>query len=498
LSILEQDIKQRAIKGGFWVFTLRIADQTLALIRLVILARLLSPNDFGLMGIAVVTMGTVDTFSQTGFEIALIQRKRDTERYLDTAWTVGILRSVAIFATLYLIAPLASRFFNSPGSLNLIRAIGAALLFRGFANIGAVYFRKELEFNKQFIYIFSGRVADFTVAVAAAFTLRNAWVLVLAFLASDAVKLVVSYIMHPYRPRLRLDRAEAAELFGFGKWILGSGVITFLLMQGDKAFVGRFVGSTMLGFYQIAYRISNLPATEIAHVISRVTVPAYSKVQDSVARLREGYLKVVQVTAFASVPIAGVVFFLAHDITTVLLGEKWLPAVTAMRALALWGAIRSLTSTTEPVFVSVGKPRLLTKYMFLQISLLAALIYPFSNRWGILGTSVAVAAAGLISSWFFFNGARVITECRSRRLASLILVPVAAAAVGGIPALALRPVRPLAGLVAIDLVLVVAIYALTYLAATWLLGKLVGYDVRPVVREIIQALKIRKPPDRFK
>jgi lipopolysaccharide exporter len=473
------------------MFTLRITDETLGFVRLIILARLLSPNHFGLMGIALVTMGTVDTFSQTGFDIALIQRKSDTERYLDTAWTVGILRSLVVFAVLYLLAPLAARFFNSPGAVALIRAIGVALVFRGFTNIGAVYFRKELEFNKQFIYMFSGRLADFIVAVTAALILRNAWVLVLAFLAYDGVRLIASYVMHPYRPRLSLEIAKVRELFGFGKWILGSGVITFLLQQGDKAFVGRFVGTTMLGFYQMAYRISNMPATEIAHVISRVTVPAYSKLQDNIARLRDGYLKVLQITAFASIPVAGLIFFLAHDLTRVLLGEKWLPAVAAMRALALWGAVRSLESTTDPVFVAVGRPRLLTKYMFFQLCFLAAPIYTLTARWGILGTSAAVVAAGLASSWFFFGGVRAITECSSRALLRLILIPVAAAATAGIPIVILNRVGPVSSWPIAELVLACLIYGVTYLAATWLLGRLFRYDVRPVVREILSGLRPR-------
>ena len=139
----------RAVRGGLWVFSLRITQQALIVLRLVILARLLSPNDFGLMGIALLTMAVIESLSQTGFDVALIQRKERIEDYLDTAWTVEILRGLTLFGILQVLASPAAKFFGSPDAEMLIRVVGLSLVFKGFLNIGTVFFRKELDSSSR-------------------------------------------------------------------------------------------------------------------------------------------------------------------------------------------------------------------------------------------------------------------------------------------------------------------------------------------------------------
>ncbi|MFH1312912.1 MAG: lipopolysaccharide biosynthesis protein [Candidatus Eisenbacteria bacterium] len=487
--IAEEGLQRRAIRGGFWIFALRITEQILALVRLVILARLLSPNDFALMGIALITIATIDTLTQTGFDVALIQRKEQTETYLDSAWTVGILRGLALFGLLQLLAPYAAGFFKSPEAEVLIRAIGIALLLRCFINIGTVYFQKDLRFDKQFMYQFSGRFADFVVAVIAVLVLRNVWALVLAFLAGDAARLLVSYAIHPYRPRLSLSITKARELFKFGKWIMGSSTVLFFLNEGDKAFVGRVIGATMLGFYQVAHRISNLPATEFANVIALVTVPAYSKLQDRMAKLREAYLRVLQLTAFFSIPLAGLVLVLAPDLTRIFLGEKWMPAAPVMQALAIWGSARAIISTTGSVFVAVGKPRLMTKYQFIQLCVLVVLIYPMSQRWGMVGTASAVVVAGLGTSILFMRSVRTITGCRMSELVKLISFPLGTTVLAATSVLILIRLETAAGWPVIELGLAVGLYLAVYLVTTCILGGPFNYRVGSLIREVIGGIR---------
>jgi len=279
------------------------------------------------MGIALLIMSTLDIFSQTGFQSALIQKKKDIKSYLDSAWTILILRGFILFAILFFIAPYAATFFNAPEAKHIIQVIGFSILFQAFTNIGVIYFQKELEFNKEFIYQFAGILADFIVAISAVLILKNVWALVFGLLAGNAAKCFVSYLIHPYKPHLSLSWDKVKELFNFGKWIFGSSILIFLITQGDDIFVGKLLGATALGFYQMAYRISNMPATEITHVISQVTFPPYSKLQDNLPKLREAYLKVLQLTAFLSFSIAGLIFILAPDFTKIFLGEKWMPMV---------------------------------------------------------------------------------------------------------------------------------------------------------------------------
>jgi len=392
-------LSQRVVKSGFWVFFLRIFSQGFGLLRLIILARILSPSDFGVMGIALLTMSILEIFSETGFQHALIQKKENIKSYLDSAWTVLILRGFVLFVILYFIAPYAAVFFNTPEAKPIIRVIGFSILFQAFTNIGITYFKKELEFNKEFIYQLTGTLADFIVAISAVLILRNVWALVLGLLAGNITRCFVSYLIHPYKPRLYFALEKVKELFGFGKWILGSSILIFLLGQGDDIFVGKLLGATMLGFYQLAYRISNMPATEITHVISQVTFPAYSKLQDDLPKLRESYLKVLQVTAFLSFPVAGLIFILAPDFTRIFLGEKWMPMVLAMQVLCILGALRSIAAASGPIFLALGRPDFETKISVAELALLAILIYPLTTKWGITGTAISIS---IVSCSFIF------------------------------------------------------------------------------------------------
>ena len=481
----------RVIRGGVWVFTFSISQEIIALVRLVILARLLSPNDFGLAGIALLVLSTLDTFTQTSFDVALIQKKEDTHTYLDSAWTFGILRGIVVFAAVVLVAPYAAAFFKTPEATALVRVIGISILARSFTSIGVVYFRKDLEFNKQFLWQFSGRLADFAVAVAAAFLVRNAWALVLAFVAGDVIKLALSYLLHPYRPHLKLDRARIAELLGFGKWMLGLGILAFLLTQIDNALVGKLVGVTMLGFYQLARRISNVPATEIAHVISAVTLPAYSKLQDAVSKLREAYLMALQVTALVALPIAGIILALAAEITSMFFGDKWLPAVGAMRILAVWGALGALESTAEPVLLAVGKPRALSKYQAVQLVILAALIYPFTRPWGIAGTALAVTLAAGVPYFLVLRRVVKITGCRASDLLRLVLPPLGAASAAAAAVMLLNRWHETQVTSPLRLGLAMALYVAIYAALVRSVGTRVGYNIGPLAKQVLHTLKRR-------
>lgn len=419
-----ETLSQKVAKGGVWVFGLRITNRLFGLVRTIILARLLSPNDFGLFGIAFLAISTLECFTQTGFSAALVQKKEDIKEYLNTAWSVQIIRGLILAAILYLISPYVAVFFKETRVVPILQILALSVAIGGFRNIGVVYFQKELEFNKQFIYSFTVTLAGIGVAIPAAFILRSVWALVFGSLAGSIASVVMSYIIHPYRPHLSKDLAKAKELFGFGKWILGSSILVFLITQGDDIFVGKLLGVTMLGFYQMAYRISNLPATEITHVISQVTFPAYSKLQDNLPKLREAYLKVLQFTAFLSFPIAGLMLVLAPDFTRIFLGEKWMPMVPAMMVLVFAGLVRSMAATTGPIFQAVGKPKIITKWQPVRLFVLVALIYPFSIQWGILGTSLAVFLSNLVSSTGFSVMVVRITKCEVKNFTKRIILPL--------------------------------------------------------------------------
>ena len=420
-------LSQRVVRGGLWVFSLKLINRLFGLASTIILARVLAPGDFGLFGIALLAMSALETFTQTGLNSALIQKKQDITAYLDTAWTFQAIRGCLLALILFATAPYVADFFGTQAAQPILQVIGLTILIQGLTNIGVIYFDKELEFHKQFAYQVSYTLANAGVAISMVLLLRSVWALVFGLLAGNLAQLIVSYFIHPYRPRPRFNQEQFTELFHFGKWYLGSSILMYLVTQGDNIVVGKLLGATALGFYQLAYRISNMPATEITHVISQVTFPAYSKLQDNIPKLREAYLKVLQLTAFLSFLVAGLIFVLGSDFTTIFLGEKWLPMVPAMQLLVFAGLLRSIQATAGAIFGAIGKPFFGTQGEFLRLFTLAMLIYPFTIRYGILGTSVAVLASILTSSIFYSIKVINITCCSIKEYGNVIVFPLISA-----------------------------------------------------------------------
>ena len=481
-----ESLSKKVVRGGIWVFGLQIINRGLGFIRTIVLARLLAPEDFGLFGIAMLAISMLETFSQTGFQFALIQKKENVESYLDTAWTVSAIRGVLLFLILIFSAPLVASFFNSPRATLLIKIIAVSTLLSGFRNIGVLFFQKEFEFNKKFIYELSATVVDLTIAITLVFMLRNVWALVWGGVAANFVRLFMSYILHSYRPRPRLDKGEFKELFGFGKWILGSSALVFLVTQGDDIFVGKMLGVTALGFYQMAYLISNLPATEIAHVVSQVTFPAYSKLQYNLQRLRAAYLDTLQLTAFVSMPIAGGIFVLAHDFTRIFLGEKWMLMVPAIQVLVLAGLVRSIAATTGPIFYGVGRPRIDTMWEIIRLIVLIALIYPFSMRWGILGTSIAVLFSMLVFTFGLSFMVIKIIRCELKNFGKMALLPLLYSMIMVVIVVVLKSSMQPIGI--LGFFFLVGVGIISYFFVAFLFDSLLNYRIKKLIKQKLDFL----------
>ena len=384
------DLGGKTVRGAAWVVSLQMTNRAFQLAKTVVLARLLAPQDFGLFGTALLTLSILDAFSQPGFWQALIQKKVDVRPYLNTVWTVGITRSVLIAAALYGASPLIAGFFNVPAAAPIFRIIGLSIVFQNLINIGVVFFEKELEFHKYFFFQLAGTTGDMVVSISAALLLRSVWALVLGRLAGNIISCIVSYIVHPWRPRWSLNLAQAKELFRFGRWILGSNILIFFTSNGDNLFVSKFLGPTSLGFYQMAYTVSNTVATEINRPVSTVMFPAYSILQEDLPRLREVFLRVLRLTAFLAFLTAGLIFATAPNLVLTVLGEKWKPVIPLVMILVFRGMSGALRGALGALTKAIGHPEFETKVTFLQLLLLALLIYPAGKLWGLTGVAIVV------------------------------------------------------------------------------------------------------------
>ena len=389
----------------------------------ILLARILTPKDFGLAAIALMTVSFLELVSQTGFQQALIHRKRVGDADLDTTWVVSVARGAVLALILFATAEPVAAFFGAPEAAGLQRLIAVVLVIRGLTNPAMVLFEKELAFSRVAWQQAGGLIAEIAVSIALAYALKNAYALVLGTVARYCAVCVLSFVLSPYRPSLALRWKNARELYRFGRWITLNNVILYLLNQGDNAVVGRLLGATSLGFYNTAFRFSNLPATHVSQIVNKVGFPAYVKLRDAGRPIGDAYLRVLGHVLFISLPLGGASIVLSPIAVETLLGAKWEPMIPAMQILAVYGALRSIGANSGSVFQALGRPQLLARTATVRLILTAAVIVPMTNRFGIEGTALAVLGSALAVAPYTYWLTVRLSECGWRPFLATLLVP---------------------------------------------------------------------------
>ena len=410
-SGVNSSLSHKVSKGAIWVIVAKICGRGLSLITAIILARLLMPSDFGLMAIAMAIISLSQGTTQTGFNSALIQKQDKTEDFLNTAWTFELTRYLVLFLIIFLAAPLLASFFKVPRATTILRVISLSLVFQGLRNIGVIYFRKNLDFHKQFILKIVPLMVNILVVIPLVFLLRNVWALVAASLATNITTCFISYVMHPYRPHLEFEIKKAKELFNFGKWILGSGIIVMMREQGITMFVGKFLGVSILGFYNRAGVFSKTLFQQIADIVWRVGYPAYSQLQFDLVKFRRAYIKTLHLLTFIGIPTAGGFFVLSWDFTHLFLTDKWLSIVPLIQILCLQAILGFINTPAGIAFQASGKPSIGTKISLLGVIILVIIVYPLSSRWGVTGVVASLFLSVLLPSPIIWYKAIKIVKC---------------------------------------------------------------------------------------
>lgn len=404
---------QRTIRGGIWVSASFAVGKSLSTIQQIVLARLLIPEDFGIYGLSLLAIASLEIFTQTGIKPALVQAKNLDNDTLNTAWTFSIIRNLILFLGLQALAPAASWFFNAPEIEPILRLLAFYVLLEGFVNIGTVFFQKNLEFQKlavlDQVFIFS----NFALSIVLAIIYQSVWAMVFARVISSLVLLIASFIVCPYRPRLCMNKHAAGRLFNFGKHVLVSEILLFGFRQGDDLIVGKLLGDVAVGFYMVAYNLASTPHSSITQIVSRVSFPVYSKLQNNLDELKDTYCKNLKLTATLALPLGLGLLLLAEDVVPILYGSKWTPMVPSVQVLCVYGLIRVLGATTSPVFQAMGRPGIISQLFGIKVFVLVLIIFPLTNTYDILGTSIAVTIA------IFFGD--LISYVRVSRLLKLSL-----------------------------------------------------------------------------
>jgi len=389
-----KNIGGRVGVGIIWMIGARLADRAIGIISTLILARLLVPDDFGLVAMATAIGAILDLLGAFSFDLALIQNKDAGRKQYDTVWTFNVIFGVVCGLFLIALAVPAAGFYKEPRLAGVMYMLSLSYFLNAFTNVGLVSFRKELNFDKEFQYIFYRRVITFVVTIGAAFVLRSHWALLWGMTVGRAVSLVMSYTMSSYRPRFSL--AASAELFGFSKWLLINNILFFLLHRGCTFVIGRISGAAALGIYTISYEISSLPSTELVAPINRVMFPGFSNMRDA-DQISQAYLKLFGLVMLTILPIGIGIAAVADPLVATVLGDKWLAAIPVIQLLAIHGAIGATQGNNGVVWLALGHPRVTTTVAVLFLIILFPALYFFMYTYGVIGVGLAYILAHIVT-----------------------------------------------------------------------------------------------------
>jgi O-antigen/teichoic acid export membrane protein len=418
------DLHQRAARGSVLVLSSRLAIKSIQFIRTVVIARLLFPHDVGLFALATSALGIADIIVQPGMASAVIQKETLDRRHLDTAWTSGVLRSLFFWSIAFLAAPIAGHFFLLDSIVPIIRILAIAVAINGFENIGAILLQRDLQFNRKIIYDVSIILSETAVTVIAAFILHSVWALVLGQLANKCATVTLSYIIHPYRPRFLFDREAFRELFIYGKWVGATGVVLYFVAQGDTLVAGKMLGSAAVGYYALAFGLALLPAVEIAKSLGALIFPHLSRLPQ---QERGGaFLLIFRNVLLVSIPASVGLAIVASPLVWMVYGGKWLPMLSAFYILIMYGGVRTISYLIEPLYLSMGRPRVVTTSTSIHFLVMMSSIVPLADRYGIAGIAIAVLLGSIAACSYLAYGIRREKIVRLRQMIFAGFLPVAA------------------------------------------------------------------------
>jgi O-antigen/teichoic acid export membrane protein len=386
-----------AIAGFSWLTAFRFVTRGVSLGKTVVVARFLNPSQFGLFGIATLLLSFVEVITETGVNIFLVQQKKDTEAYYSSAWIVSIVRGTIIAAVMILSASFVANFFNAPDATNLLYIMSLVPFIRGFINPAVITLQKNLLFKKEFYFRTAILAIEIIATIILLYISPTPTSLIWGLVVGVVAEVTLSYIFISPRPNLIYNKGYISELIHHGKWITGATIFNYGFERGDNFVVGRMLGAQSLGIYDMAYRFSMLPITEISDVVNKVAFPVYVKISDDYVRLKRAFFKTIMVITLL-VSVIGITIFLFTDpIVRLILGDQWISVIPILKVLSILGIIRAVSLSLSSFLLALQKQKYLTLTTFIGLSGMIITIIPAINSFGIIGAAYA-ACFGYIFS----------------------------------------------------------------------------------------------------
>lgn len=394
----------KAAKGAGWVIAWRIASRNLGLVSSLILARLLTPGDFGLVAIATGFIAAVDGLSAFGLQDVLVREAALDRELYNTAFTMNLFRGLATAGIVALAAWPLGGFFDDRRLTPIMLALAAGTFLGALENVGIVDFYRDLAFDKEFRLQITGRIIGVIVTVSVAAALHSYWALVAGILAGRAVRLVQSYTMSRYRPRLGLGQWR--RIIGFSLWTWGSSIIYMARDPLDSVIIGRMLGATAVGIFSLGVEIGFLPNSELAEPLYRALFSAFSEASRTGLSSARAFVRVVPAALLLTVPAAIGISLVAGPLIRLALGPSWLGAVPVVWIVAVPAGLTVIGHVSGAALNAAGVPHVIFRISAVSIALKLPFLIGLVAMFGLVGGAIGFALWTMTEQLLYLEASR--------------------------------------------------------------------------------------------
>lgn len=383
-------LAQSATSGVKWNFGSQAIQQAAQLVVIAVLARLLSPADFGLVGMAMVVIGFVSVFRDLGTSAAVIQSKELSEELVSSVFWANAAFGALGTLILVLAAPLAASYYHEPRITSVLRVLAFSFVVSGVTILQKTLFERKLAFRLIAKVEMAGVLCGALAGISSAQAGAHVWALVIQSVTTATVTSLLLWHFSDFRPRLVFHWSEIRRIRGYSANLTGYNTFSYFTGNADYLIIGHFLGATPLGIYTLAYRIMLYPVQSVTTVVSRVLFPMYSRLQDDNNHFRLAYLRTAALLAFITFPMMLGMAAVATPFVWSVFGPKWVPAIPLIRILAPIGMLQSVGVTVGAIYLAKGRTDVQLRWG-LGSSSVVVLGFLLGLHWGILGITVSYA-----------------------------------------------------------------------------------------------------------
>jgi PST family polysaccharide transporter len=389
-------LRHRIVRAGRWAGTGFVFDKLLAAVQLIVIARLLVPDDMGLMAASAAVLLAAQTFSELGLEPAIIAKPDLTDEDLRVAWTLSFIRGLALAAALWAAADVIARAMQIPELGLFLRVHTVGILLQSLQSPALLLLSKKLDLKRRVSFDLSRRVIESCATIGLAWWWQNAWALLGGQLTAFLFGLLWSYRAAPFPIRWSLDRPSLDNLWRYGRYQNATAWFLFTVMSGGDLVVARLLGVAALGHYQLAMAIPMMIGVRAMGVISQISLPAYALLQTDPAGARRAFSMQMSLTGMVVVPSALATATLAPHLVAFLFGSSWSAAVDPLRVLSLFAIAAAFCSVMTAFHCGTNRPQIQTRIWAAMGLCYVATVVPLASAWGLVGAAWALALAFLL------------------------------------------------------------------------------------------------------